>query len=259
MSFADGQRESQRPVEIISTVQHKDGVTRQHPAFGLISAHRVQGGQITLFGSPIKHSSTVRITISEAEEQLDLHHEWQHQKKMIAEVELSEAQWAAFVTRMNISSGVPCTLLCRHTDGFTHLPAIEDTSFVEKKLADIKRTTAEQLAGVQRLVKEFKDAAEQGAISKTRAKEIATKLDWMLQQMPDNTEFMAKSVTKHTEHAVTAAKAEVDAFILNRALQFPGLKSAAPEMPALEDKHSEMVEGNHLAGPAPSEEDVSME
>src|SRR4051812_19636627 len=88
--------------------------TERHPAYGMIGASRVNwaGNGTNLFGSDFRHRNTVRIQIHGADVRRDLSHDWIHadSRRSLVEVELSEAQWAGFVSTLNVGDGVACTI-----------------------------------------------------------------------------------------------------------------------------------------------------
>lgn len=87
-----------------------DGVKVTHPAFAAIRAARITG-QTSLFGSNVGHSGFVRVEISAAESNDSGYNEhlYGFAGRYIC-VDMSESQWVAFISRMNIGSGVACTL-----------------------------------------------------------------------------------------------------------------------------------------------------
>jgi hypothetical protein len=88
---------SRREVVAQTTDEHGD---EQHPAFGMIGASRVSSSPpgATLFDSDIRHQHTVTVRIATATRRRDLNHGWLHRKREFVEVEMSEAQWASFVS-----------------------------------------------------------------------------------------------------------------------------------------------------------------
>lgn len=212
----------------------KGHVRREHPAFAMIGASRFTGGGYTLFGSPINHNSGVTIRVVEAREEGDQYTSRQYGDKMILELVVSEAQWASFVTAMNIGSGVPCTLTYRQDGDMVRVPAIEDTHPMERRALMIKDKMAKDMAELQAFVAELdKVLDEPGTVSKTRLKELRGMIQQAVVHAPSNYQFAADMVTEHMEQAVTAARAEVEGYILHQALRFPALASAAPQVPQL--------------------------
>lgn len=87
-----------------------------HPAYGMILAARVQGGA-RLAGSDFKHQSYIAIEVRHAHLSRSLSNDRWHGDKHIIRLSLSEAQWATFVSSMNVGFGVPCTLKWTEKDG----------------------------------------------------------------------------------------------------------------------------------------------
>ena len=102
-------------------IENEDGVLgdfrETHPAFGCISASRVNGGKGHFFGSGIQHNHFVSITISTAERVRDKYGEHHFQRSSLMEVQLTTTQWAEFITTMNYGSGSPCTLYAMEQNG----------------------------------------------------------------------------------------------------------------------------------------------
>lgn len=229
-------RDSMKPIETPVT----DGgflgeKRREHPAFAMIGACRWTGGGNVMFGSPIRHNSGVSIKIVEAYEQGDEYTWRQFGHNIVCEVNLSEAQWASFVTAMNVGNGVPCTLSYRQTGDLECVATIEDDHPLEKRAAMIRQKAEKDMALLREFVAKFDELLESGKITKGALKELRSKyLLHAVDHAPGNYEFAANMVSEHMEKAVTAARAEVESYVLQTAMRFPLLAQAAPEMPKLE-------------------------
>lgn len=83
-----------------------------HPAYAMIGAARVTtmtaGGGARLFGSDFRHQAYVTVTIRTASLSRTAQAEYIHGETELIEVALSEAQWATFVSSMNV--GLPFML-----------------------------------------------------------------------------------------------------------------------------------------------------
>lgn len=91
---------------------HGDGFLEEHPAYAMVGAYRVSAGPpgIALYGSDFLHQHYVSIKIVRSEMARTGSHDYHHSIDQLIEVNLSEAQWATFVSAMNVGYGVPCTL-----------------------------------------------------------------------------------------------------------------------------------------------------
>jgi len=182
-----------------------------HPAFGMISAHRISStpGQV-LFDSDITHQHTVRISVQRATRGRDLHRDWIHETgRDLIEVELSEAQWASFVSSMN-TSGVPCTL--RKTESDWNLPGLVYDPRLALSMAETKDAADRMFRQAQAAL----EAYEQAVADKAPAKERAAKLRELrtaLNNAEPNVTYAAKSLSEHAENVVQKARADIEAMV----------------------------------------------
>lgn len=184
-----------------------------HPAFGMIGAYRTQGTPTTVFDSDIQHQHTVVVKIEHAERMRDLHRDWIHPRKQIIEIQMSEAQWASFVSSMN-SSGVPCTLLWTEKDG--QLPRLEYAPRLEQSMAETRRAADDAFAEI----KEALAAAEEKP-TKANLRNLRIKVE----NAGPNVEFAGKSLSEHAENVVTKARADIEAMVTDHATRL-GLESS---------------------------------
>jgi hypothetical protein len=187
-----------------------------HPGFGKIGASRCQAGGpgITLFDSDIRHSHTVRVRISGATRRRDLNHDWIYSSGGIVEVELSEAQWASFVSSMNVGDGVPCSIRAiqgQMVPGFPHSPRLA-------------QSMQETQGAAQRAFERIQEAmaAVDALDPKAPVKERREALNWLRSSIANavpNVTFATKSLIEQTEDVVTKARADVEAFVVTKARQ----------------------------------------
>lgn len=194
----------------------------QHPAWGLIGASRVSSGSpgAVLFDSDIQHQHYVTVRIGRARRKRDLHRDWLSMGKEFIEIEMSEAQWASFVSSMNAGEGVPCTISRVEREqipSFPYEPRLRET------LTEVGGKAQEAIAEIQ----EAFDAYEQ----KKNAANLRT-LKYAIQNMPSNMTFAAKSLSKHAENVVQRARADVEAMVVSKASQL-GLDPAEIGVPQL--------------------------
>ena len=107
---------------------HDEKIT--HPAFGQVQVSRISG-HTTLYDSEFNHAHYVRVTVHRSELNRSLSRDWHFAKSEIVEFDLSEAQWATFVSSFGNGSGTPCTL--KFIAGQGHMPQIPEPR-IEKNL-----------------------------------------------------------------------------------------------------------------------------
>lgn len=184
-----------------------------HPAFGLIGVSRLQvggvGGGAVLFDSEIRHGHTIRVRIYSAVRSRDLHRDRVHtQGRMpIVEVELSEAQFASFVSSGGVGDGVPCTIRAR--DG-RDVPDIPYAPRMQHSLGEVRGAAEEAIAAVR-------EAFE--AYDAKRNAENRRRLKYAIANLPANMEFAAKSLVEHAENTTEKMRADVEAMVTAAAQQ----------------------------------------
>jgi hypothetical protein len=192
--------------------EHED---ETHPAFGLIGASRVQTGAdgAVLFDSDIKHRHTVIVRVQTARRKRDLHRDWigTDQRGGIVELEMSEAQWASFVSSMNTGDGVSCTIRSREgapVPGLPHEPRLHES-------------ISEVRGAAEKAFEKVKEAF--AAVEENPTKKNIRHLKFAIENAPSNVAFAGESLTEHAENVVQKARADVEAMVEGKAAQY-GLK-----------------------------------
>lgn len=199
-----------------------------HPAFGQISAARVSGAPgAALYGSDFRHGNWVIIRIARSTLGGDISHDWPHAREELIEVWLSEAQWATFVSSMNVGDGPQCTIY--HVGG-ERMPALPLRRIETVARAELDAATAE----TARLVEEALAAVrgEIGAgLSKVKQEKIIGRLEKLQRELSDGIPWMAKTFARHMETTVEKAKMEVNAY-MTHTLQRMGITALGGAPPA---------------------------
>lgn len=195
-----------------------EGGYEQHPAFALLGASRVSvgggpGSGAVLFDSDILHQHTIRIRLHVAKRKRDLNHDWIHSEAELFEVEMSEAQWASFVSTMNVGEGVPCTLRFNPEGYVAELPH-------QPRLAESIAEVHESADRTFQIIKEARDAYEDALKRKAPAKErneALNHLHYAIENATSNVDFAATTLVKHTENVVQRARADIEAVVYSKA------------------------------------------
>jgi hypothetical protein len=83
----------------------------EHESFGQLSFHRIHAGNgKPLYGSALKHSEIIRMTLSQSKQVRSLHETRHYPKEILFEVDLSPQQFAEVITTMNMGGGIPVTI-----------------------------------------------------------------------------------------------------------------------------------------------------
>jgi hypothetical protein len=181
-------------------------IEETHPAYAMIGASRVSG-HARLFASEFNHQHYITISIRGASVRRDLSRDWHHADKEYIEVALSEAQWASFVSSMNMGDGVPCTL--QHRNG-AMIPQI--TGQVESKTS-FKVELQKHLESVTKHLVALGNQINNAKLSEKAKKELQDSLYMATMNLNSNLPFVADSFSEHIETTVEKAKIEVNAHI----------------------------------------------
>lgn len=204
-----------------------EGSEHSHPAFAQILACRVSGSAV-LYGSDFKHNSYIRIQVSPSVLKRSLSRDWHFAgRQPYIEVEISEAQWAHFVSSLNVGTGTPCTVSMRDGQPVPGLPDPVDRS------AQFSTEHDERMERAQKSLEGLREALASSGLSKKKLEDLVGLLDDAHRNMVSNRKFVAKQFGEHVERTVEAAKSEVDGYVQG-AIRHVGLQAlAASQQPEL--------------------------
>ena len=202
------------------------GKRYRHPAYGQISVSRTSGGRTALYGSDFIHQQSVRVSISTSTMDRHLNSDWPHEDREIIEIEMSEAQWATFVSSFGIGGGVQCTI--RHRDG-KMVPGFPLRDEAREFGAEMSEQSKDALIALENAIAAVADSK----MSKKDADKIIGSIRTAAREIGVNADFVQKCFDEHMETRTEKAKVEIHAYMQN-AVQRAGLetlmKGAAPAL-----------------------------
>lgn len=206
------------------------GLEFNHPAYGSIGAYRTTG-QASLYGSDFRHQHYVTIYLKRSTLRRDLSNDWPHAHTELFEVALSEAQWATFVSSMNVGSGVQCTI--KRTMG-QQVPGLPDPqSRTEQFSHEVKERMAKGLNELNELAQMITTMG----LSGKKQKELLDKITASKMQLTNNVKFVADQFDEHMEDTTEKAKIEINAYATHTLIGL-GLDQLGKSSPiALEHLH----------------------
>jgi hypothetical protein len=203
-----------------------------HPAYGLIGASRVSGNT-ALFGSDFMHQHYVTIQISRADLHRSLSRDWPAGRGEIIEVALSEAQWATFVSSMNVGQGIQCTIQHQNHQRTPQIPRPPE------RHQQFAREASERLAKFDQEMAELERMVGKVNMGSKAKEELLFKMQIMRTNLPANIKFVGDQFVEHMEDVTEAAKVEVNAY-LTSAIHQTGIKALQEGAPIALPKSKEV-------------------
>jgi hypothetical protein len=196
-----------------------------HPAFAVIGASRVNSTGHTLFQSEFKHQSFITIRIKGARVARGLSNDRitsaADTNLPYIEVDLSESQWATFVSSMNVGEGVPCTMTYRRDVGY--IPQIpEPPERKEQFTSEMRETLQDSIEHLKKIEKALEGAKITGKLRD----ELMGHVRMAKQEIQSNMPFVEKQFAEHVENTVESAKQEIHGYMVGQ-LQRAGLTALA--------------------------------
>lgn len=204
-----------------------------HPAFAQIGVSRISGRRY-LYGSDFHHNSYIRIRINGSVLGRDLSHDWPHATERYIEVDLSEAQWATFVSSLNIGEGVQCTLVSRNGVSIPEIPEPTD------RREQFSSEAAAYMEKAKNNLVDLRTAINDLKMPEKQKKALLDHLGSVERNIGENLRFVAKSFSEHVERNVEKAKVEVNAYV-TQTIGRAGMEAiqrygALPAIAALSDE-----------------------
>lgn len=213
---------TQRPVRVPDSLGGDDSYKETHPAYALIGASRVSSSTgAVLFGSDARHQHFIQIRIKKASLTRHVSSDWIHgDREEYIEVELSEAQWATFISTLNVGEGVPCTL--NHIRG-EQMPYITPT---ETKVDEFNAEMRKDLDKTISLMEE--------ALTEAKTRKQRETIEAAIRTMKSSVPFVATQFSEHVETKLEKAKIEAEAY-MTRAFMRAGIETlGGTPMPVIE-------------------------
>lgn len=183
-----------------------------HPAYGQILANHVSGST-WLYGSDFRHNNYMHITIFKSELHRGLSNDRHYGIKELIEVSLSEAQWAAFLSRPNHGCGTPCTL--NHIQG----EMVPQIPFINNRKVQYKNEAIDAVKEAQKSLKELKEMVANLKVSGKQREELRKKVEMAERDVASSVDFVAEEFGEFIEVQVERGKMEIEAYaahVINR-------------------------------------------
>lgn len=188
--------------------------TIKHPAYGLVRVSRPTGTDRKLFGSDLKHGSTVSIEFSYAEEDRMLNKSWIHERGKILEIEMSEAQWAHFVSSAGMAP-TPVTLRTVPEGDLKRLPWIKEQQTEKQKASKEYQDKVDMtVEKAENVLKKLEELLGKGKASKKELTELKGLVQQSIGRFKSDTVFSVDMFEEAMEDLVEGAKIQIESHIM---------------------------------------------
>jgi hypothetical protein len=215
------------------TVEKNGDVVHSHPAYGNIAVFNVSGRK-ALYGADYLADGYLTIRVSTSKAKRSLSRFWRQEEQQIVEVAMSHAQWAAFVSSMNVGLGVDCTITRLGLDIVPDITVEPEEK--DMHAADLDGVLAAGLAKLEEIRTDI-DGLKIPAKTKD---ELGRKIDAAVRSMGSSQDFVRTSFGKFVSAKTEKMKADVHAYAQSVLIGL-GLRSAADRI-ASSDEPSARIE-----------------
>lgn len=208
----------------VVTPSSRDGESLiTHPAFGVISVTRPSAGGkgIQLFDSAVGHNDFVSVQIATARNHRAINNNYIHEDQIICEFQMSEAQWAHFVSS-GMGRKTPITFRTKPAEGtrLEMVPGIEPSITMKQMFEkEIRATAKAYIKEINDLKAKIDGYALTGKANKTQLNEMSHQLGIFLTNFPSNLAFTQTQFAEAMEKTTESAKTDIEAFVMNLALK----------------------------------------
>lgn len=189
-----------------------------HESYAMLRFGRLTGSDTTLFGSSIPHNNTIWPSIHPAEMERELNQDHHYSKRQAyIEVEMSQVQFTEAITSMNMGGGVPVTL--RTLNGKT----MKKPEFRDKRM-QFEQEFRERMQKLEAKLAHLTENAEdlltnKKTLNKGDRSVILNELHTIKRELSSNIPFVAASYNEQLDKTTQEAKAEIEAFTINKLNQ----------------------------------------
>jgi hypothetical protein len=209
----------------------------EHESYGLVTWSRVQG-KARLFGSPIEPNHFISLRVSDGVRRHGLGDSRYSDGKIQVEIQMSETQFAEFITTPNRGVGTPCTYRYKREGGQLKTcdpPPRQETeaSATRRHFEEDVQETMASLKSTRRRIEKLIDETRLGA---KRKEEIRDEIHGLLRMFEDSAPFMMARFEENAQKVIGSAKAEITqhARLVAHEVGVETLRASVPNVPLLE-------------------------
>lgn len=188
----------------------------KHESYGMLQISRVNcGAGNPLFGSSIKHSNMIELSIHEGYLNRHLNRDWFHAGKRIITIAMSYNQFADAMTNLNCGDGVPTTITYKDGKYVEKCPFISKN---EQHHEELRQAFEELQKKVTELSKQTDELLGKKTLNKADKESISKGIEYIRREMSSNLPFIQEQFEKQMDKTVTEAKSEIEGFMTTTIL-----------------------------------------
>jgi hypothetical protein len=157
----------------------------------------------------------LRLRITRASMTRDLSRDWYSAGDEIVEVDMSNSQFAEFVTTHNRGCGIPCTLRYVNREAMADPPFDDKREQFRHEFREHARKVASKLDDLHAFAESL---LTKPTVTKADRATLAEKVRMARQEVGSNMPFMTDQFDRQMDKSIKEAKGEIEAFALRRII-----------------------------------------
>lgn len=216
-------KDKKQEKDINKKIYGDDAKVCRHESYGVVRLGRsTYGSPTNLFGSSVKHSTTISLTIKTAHLNRYLNNDRFHGDDRLIQIEMSPVQFSELITGININDGVPCTITNIDYDICERPPYIsKKQQFSEEFKFKLDNVFSNSYGSIKKILKLLDDKKP---LKRSQRDDIKSFIQIMVQEIKSNLPYIQRNFDKAMDRTVSECKHEVEAFI-NEKICNLGLKA----------------------------------
>lgn len=180
----------------------------RHESYGQVALTKCSSNGVGLFGSDIKHESTIRFTVSKSELTREFSEDRYYPYESIVEIEMSANQFSELLTSPN-TTGVPCTITRLGNEFIDYKPP-----YLDGKYSIMSSELESEVRHIESLVNQLSSLLDKvdskEKLSDYTKKNLKTINDSLKQSVKSNLPFVMRQVRKELDNSVSDALASIE-------------------------------------------------
>jgi len=191
-----------------------DEKKENHESFGMLQiSRRTCTPPINVFGSSVKTSNPIHLTITTATKYRSLNRHWFHSNKELIEIYMSPAQFSDAITSLNAGSGTPVTIDHVGGEKMAECPEVDQRQLFEDEFDKDMKNIAKELSELTDLAEKLLTA--KGTLKSADKKSLLSRIRSAEQNVRADVPFVYSQFNTAMDKTTSEAKAEIESFVTN--------------------------------------------